>query len=411
MKLLAILSTMVLWIIVMAYPAAGDPGRLYGKIYTTDDKVFEGAIRWDKNEASWDDILDGNKSLDDSHYKKYKRERKGTKRVTVFGVEIYREGDDEYYINWSNQAQSGIRMGHIKILIPDDDDRAILILQSGQKVEIENSSTDIGDGMRELLIDDKKEGVLEMFWDDIDSVVFGSTPGSEEGFGKRLYGKVATRQGETYTGFISWDVDEVFDTDILDGREDNHRRKIEFGRIKSIERRTSNSSLVTLKEGREMRLEDSNDIDSGNRGIAISDPSLGRIIVAWDEFDFVEFLEPPAGPSHENFDGGRKLHGTVYTEDGDKFTGDIKWDDDEEYSWELLDGKCDDVDFDIEFGFVKAIEKVSSRSSRVILNDGRSFKLKDSNDINSENKGIYINSGDDEIEVDWQDFQRVEFTK
>ena len=39
--------------------ALADPGQIYGKIYTTDDEVLEGFIRWDKNEASWDDILDG----------------------------------------------------------------------------------------------------------------------------------------------------------------------------------------------------------------------------------------------------------------------------------------------------------------------------------------------------------------
>jgi len=166
-----------------------------------------------------------------------------------------------------------------------------------------------------------------------------------------------------------------------------------------------------MKDGRELRLEESNDVDSGNRGVAISDPALGRILISWDEFDFVEFKDPPPGPSYDSFDGGKRLHGTVYTESGEKYTGDIKWDDDEEYSWEMLNGNYEDAQFDIEFGFVKSIEKISSRSSTVTLKDGRSFKLRDSNDINSENKGIYVSTGQDEITVDWDEFEKVEFSK
>ncbi|MEM9664363.1 MAG: hypothetical protein AAF970_05475, partial [Bacteroidota bacterium] len=37
--------------------------RIYGTITTRDGSTFEGLIRWDTNEASWVDVLDGDKMM------------------------------------------------------------------------------------------------------------------------------------------------------------------------------------------------------------------------------------------------------------------------------------------------------------------------------------------------------------
>jgi hypothetical protein len=236
-----------------------------------------------------------------------------------------------------------------------------------------------------------------------------NAPKKESAFGKRLYGTLTTRRGETFSGYIGWDMDETFDGDILDGREGRRKRKIEFSNIAFIERRSSSSAEVTLKNGKTMDMDDSNDIDSGNRGIVISDLKLGSVRVNWDGFDRLEFSDPPGNMTYNDFDGGKKLHGTVITEGGEKYTGNIVWDSDEEFTWEILNGDMRDVEFDIEFGMIKAIEKMSSRTSMVTLMDGRTFKLRGSNDVDSDNKGIIVMDGGDEIVVDWDDFESVEF--
>jgi hypothetical protein len=387
--------------------AGADPGLIYGKVYLNDGKIFEGIIRWDKNEASWGDVLDGLKVLKRRRGEEGDDERRGARRIKVLGVTIF-ETDGDFDWNWSADAHSGIRAGHIKTIVPDKDEGAILTLKSGIKAEMQNSGTDFGNDIREFLVEDKNEGVVEIYWDEIEKIEFEPTPKMETSFGKRLYGTAVTRRGDTFSGFVCWDMDEVYDADILNGQDRRHNRKIEFAKIKRIESRTSRSSDVTLKDGRELRLEDSNDIDSGNRGILISDPKMGQVLIPWDEFDYIEFQDAPPGPPYESFDGGRKIRGTVYTEDGEKYTGDIRWDDDEEYTWEMINGKYDEISFDIEFGAIKKIEKISSRSSRVTLKDGRSFKLRDSNDVNGENKGIIIYTDQDEVFVDWDDFEKME---
>jgi hypothetical protein len=238
----------------------------------------------------------------------------------------------------------------------------------------------------------------------------------ESNMGTRLYGTVTTRRSGEFTGFISWDVDEALTEDELDGEERRRKRSIEFGNITSIERASSRSAMVTLKSGREMRLDGTNDVDSGNRGVVISDKKLGRIVVDWDEFEKVQFVDPPrdAYAMYADYDGGDRLYGTVTTEDGETFSGYIRWDDDEEFGWELLDGELHDVEIDVEFRNIKAIEKLSRRSSRVELWDGREFRLRNSNDVNDENKGIIVmekEEDSDEVYIDWDEFERIEFRK
>jgi hypothetical protein len=412
MKKNCVTITLVGLVVLLAVSAlADDRGRIYGRITTVDDDVFEGFIRWDKNEANWFDVLDGTKELPKARKSARRKYREQETSIELFGITIGKIRHDNW--NYSSTAQSGIRFGHIERLDVVDDEHALLVLKSGREIELGQGSSDIGTGIREIIIEDEHEGEIELVWDDIEMVEFMQAPsGSSSNFGERLYGTLTTRRGDEYTGFVSWDVDELFVTDILNGDDKRREHKIKFGKIASIERYSSRGAVVTLVNGDELLLRGSNDVNDDNRGIIISDPGFGQVIVQWDEFDRLDFEEPPPQPVYRDFDGGRPLKGTVYTEYGESITGTIRWDNDEEYTWEILDGEYHDVQFDIEFGLIQSIEKKSSRSSIVTLWDGRSFHLRGSNDVDKDNKGIFIMLEDgDEIEVDWEDFVRVEFVR
>ncbi|MEP0827066.1 MAG: hypothetical protein HRF51_00955 [bacterium] len=408
MKLRKFLLTALATAITIA-TAWGTEEQIYGQVVTSDGETLEGFIRWDRNEGFWDDILDGYRKRDDSRRDDYSSRRSGTRKVSIFGITVYREEGDEMGWDWGDKAQSGIRFGHIKTIKPIDGQRARIELKSGEKFEIENSSTDLGESMRELLIDDRKQGILELLWEEIEKIDFMPAPSISSNFGRRLYGEAFTRRGDSFRGFVCWDVDEIYDTDILDGEDGRRKRKIEFGKISKIEPLSSQSALVVLKDGTEMELENSNDIDSGNRGVIISDPKLGRISIDWDELEKVEFAEPVKGVGYDDFDGGRRLEGKVILESGDELSGEIRWDDDEEFTWEILDGEFQDIELDIEFGLIKSIEKISSRTSKVTLKDGRAFKLRNSNDIDSDNRGIFVLEKGHEEMIEWDEFRRVEF--
>lgn len=402
-------------VILLAAPTIAEKGRIYGKIYTDIGDVLEGPIRWDVNESSWDDMIDGNKERDkrksSSKSRKKYRDRRSSSRVKLFGITL---GESSYFTSSSTQA--AIPFGFIKKLTPISDNGAELLLQNGEEVVIDGSSTDLGTGIREIVIETNDEGILELDWYDIDYIEFMDGGDVESDFGDKIYGTVTTDRVGEFTGWIVWDVDESFTKDIIDGSDRRRKRKIKFGQISSIEKISSQASEVTTKEGKVMRLDDSNDVDSGNRGIAIADKNLGRVNVEWDEFERLDIITPPADafPSYADYAKYSRLSGTVYDEDGTEYSGYIRWDDDEEYGWEALDGSYRDVDFDIIFRNVKSIEKLSRRGSRVTLWDGRSFKLRESNDVDDDNNGIIIypkDDPDDEIILDWEDFSRVEFDK
>lgn len=401
----------VILMLVLAYAAlADDTGRIYGVITTVDGDQFEGLIRWDKNEGSWVDVLDGNKELPRKNMRQSSRRkyRDRSRSIKIFGVNI---GGSDNYWDYLGSAQSGIRFGHLKSLEVIDDNAVLLVTKSGIEFEMENGSTDIGDDIREIVIEDEKEGEIELVWDDIERIDFKASSGKKEStFGNRLYGTMTTRRGEEFSGFVCWDIDELFEEDILDGNDRRRKRKIEFGEIASIERYSSNGATVILKSGDELLLRETNDVNDGNRGIIVSDIGLGQVRVDWDEFEKLEFKAAPRAARYEDFDGGHKLRGTVYTEDGESYTGDIRWDNDEEYSWEILDGDFHDVQFDVEFGYVKEIEKKSYRSCVVTVLDGRSFRLRGSNDVDEDNKGVFVTlDNGDEVEVEWDDFERLTF--
>jgi hypothetical protein len=395
---------------------ADPPGdRLYGRVVTAGGDVLEGFLRWDRNEGSWADLLNGSKEMPWDNARDAERlqgsdDRRDRERsIRVLGLRISWNDDEAPY---PTSASSGIRFGHLRSLAVLDDDRALLTLKSGEEVEMEGGSTDLGDEHRGLVVDDALRGEVELRWRDLDVVEFMAVPrGAEAPRAQRLYGTLRVRGGEEFTGYVSWDVDEILTSDVLDGEERGRDRKIPFDRIAAIERSGSSGARVILQNGEEVLLRNSNDVDSSNRGIAVSDPSLGQVQVRWGAFEEITFhAAPVAEGGYDAFDGGRPLFGTVETRDGEEFSGYIRWDNDEAYTWEILDGRDGDVDFDVEFGQLRSIRRAGSWGSEVTLLDGRTLELEGSNDVDEDNKGIFIILDDGEtVLIPWRDFVEARF--
>jgi hypothetical protein len=389
--------------------------RVYGRVLVDTGDVYEGYIRWDRNEASWSDILDGTKELPWLNVRDAQRldpdfdDRPRERSINIFGLRISWTDDDDDY---PTSASAGIRFGHLRALDVFGDDRAVLTLKSGQELEFEDGATNLGDGIRGVEVEDPDGWTVELRWDELEVVEFMEAPRSALPPGAdRLYGTLTTRSGMEFTGFVAWDLDEVLTSDILDGEERGRERRIPFENIGSIRRAGRSGSSVELRDGGEVYLRDSNDVDEGNRGIRVSDPDLGQVTVAWSDFDAIRFHGAPAAAgSYTAFDGGKPLWGTVETESGEQWTGYIRWDNDEESTWELLDGRSGGVEFDVEFGLIDRIRKLGEWACEVLLLDGRSFELDGSNDVDEDNKGVFVTLEDgDVILVRWWDFAEVTF--
>ncbi len=385
-----------------AAPARSEvAGFLYGKITTRRDTVYMGRLRWDQ-EASWGDYLNAVKedlpAVDDAPSK-----RRGNREpLKIFGVTIgVRWGDD------SDGRQLVVRYGDLVKIEPRRGKDALLTMKNGQVHDVSSAGPDIGG---DVTVWDESLGSVKIDWDDIETIEFLHTPKGLQVDERRLFGAVESEEG-TFRGFIQWDQDECLWSDKLDGETRDGDMSIEMGRIRSIAKRGRSASTVTLKDGRELVLDDSNDVDDDNRGIFVDDPRYGRVLVKWDAFDRVEFQDPrDSGPSYDDFEDSGFLEGTVMTEDGKRHRGRIAFDLDESEGWELLNGQQGDVEYNIPFFMVASVEPSGRDASRVTLRNGESLLLEDGVDVGEGNAGILIYpAGGGPIYVEWEDLKRIDF--
>ncbi len=84
------------------------------------------------------------------------------------------------------------------------------------------------------------------------------------------------------------------------------------------------------------------------------------------------------------------LAGTVTLKSGDWRTGDLVFDLDEEWSWEMLDGSSGEIEYTIPFALVASIEPAGRDGSLVRLVNGLSLELEDSHDVDHDNSGVVV---------------------
>jgi hypothetical protein len=417
--------------------------RIFGRVTTNSGSVHEGWVRWDRNEVGWMDILDGSKKHEEFEYQDWwvlvhPGDRSRDRVIEVAG---YRVTWDDSAPEFPENVESGIRFGHIRRLVPVDRQEVRLELRSGGDVVLTGGSTDLGTDLRGVLVTSSSGRTREFEWEDIESLDLseGSARGTENGETNRLHGTVELNDGATYTGYVGWDLNGVLRSDTLTGFDSGgERHEILFERITEI-RRHADEAEVKLSTGESLRLSDHDDVGYGNSGIQVSDPSMGMIDVDWRELAGVRFHAPEEALDLGSFPPIQRLRGTVVTSDSTTFSGWIRWDGDEEYSWELLDGQDQGGnDFDVEFSNILSMERARAHTvslaigaqgadvesareewTDVELRDGRVLQLDGSNDVDSSNHGIYVLpfdspwAPDDEaavwIMIGWDDFRSVRF--
>ena len=390
--------------------SGGGSGFIYGTVYTRNHQVYKGRIVWDNHESCWEDLLDAEHRF---RTKYVQRGDQHTVRVFGFRVSDRDRRDRSRYMT----ASMAIKFGHLEAIEKKSNNSAILELKDGRRLKVTSSGTDIGSSNRGIIIEDADKGTIKLKWRDFDRVEFEAEPrgyardvGLEDVY--RICGRVYVRSGEVFEGAIMWDNDETLSTHILDGKEDGQDMDIEFGKIAGIEKDGNNASLVEFWDGDIVRLTGTNDVNSGNRGIIVYDPSYGQITVPWRQFERLEIIEPTDQflRTYDDFDGGTVLKGIVEDKTGKNYEGDIRWDDDENYTCDILDGKYKHFDVKIEFANVRSIRYRSQRSAIVEFLSKKKLKLTGSNDVGNGNKGVVISRrrGRDE-HISWRDFERVEF--
>jgi len=268
---------------------------------------------------------------------------------------------------------------------------------------------------------------------------FGPRPAeaqNPEGF---IYGEITTRSGETYKGRLRWNDEEAFWGDFFNStkeeppflddvdRRDRERRQpikifgitigvtwdddwghqfvASFGDVERIEIERGERATVVMKSGSKWEVDGgSNDLGGT---IFVWDQSLGEVELDWDGLRTIRFLPTPADLEVDV----ERLHGTVKTDVGE-FRGFIQWDQEECLSTDKLDGETRDGKLSIEMGRIRSIARRGFSSSEVTLQDGREYVLDGTNDVDDDNRGIFV---DDprygRVLISWDAFERVDFDR
>lgn len=412
------IMVIILLMINVSMLHAQDEVFIYGKVSTVDDKQYEGPIRWGKEEIYWVDLFNAGKpSNENLRYlsAQDREELDDRNRLLNWSGGDWGNNWKRWFGNWDGKPgtrdythQFGCQFGEIKSITPDGRNDVTIEMQNGAIYELEGEGyNDVG---LDIHIMDPELGEVDVAWGRIRKVEFMNTPKNLlNRFGKPLYGTVEAF-GDKFTGYIQWDHDERLNTDKLDGDTEDGDVSIEFGKILSIEKKSGGSQVV-LKSGRSLRMDDSNDVDSGNRGIIIMNKDMVEIDVPWDEFDRITFTDAPADPpfSYSGFLQQKQLGGTVETVNGEKLTGRIVYDLDESYSYELLQGKSGEFEFVTPFKNIKSMEPLSERRCQLILASGRKIVLDDAQDVNENNQGILVFSSKEPRYVRWDQVKSIHF--
>lgn len=387
-------------------------GFLYGRITTVDGATYEGRLRWGSDgnqEAFWGDYFNGAKPENPwAAHAPLERLPKERDPIEIFGIEILQR---------ERQSDLGrlfmARFGDIARVEARGDDVRVT-LKSGTVFDLARlEASDFDDGVR---VWDGKRGVVGLDSLRIRTIELLPTARLGEAPG-RLHGTVRTRQGD-FTGFVQWDREECVGSDELDGRTAEGERSLRFDAIRSIARRSRDSSLVTLLDGREIVLSDTPEVGEGNRGIYVDDRRYGRVLISWDAFERLDFSPGGGGPAYGDFPPGRPLTGSVTTRAGRRLAGRLVYDLDESETTETLDAPSEGVDYTIPFGLVASIvlpggEERDAQRARVTLHDGEELRLERTGDFGEGNAGllIFVDGRQRAEYVPWTDVEQIDLDR
>ena len=430
--------------------AVAQADRIWGRVLTTSGERYEGFVLWNgpgsHHSASWADVLDGTRAADPEHYEAWLSATGRTHPVRAVELRGYRVSWNEDDPDYPDQAATGIRFGRLSAVNVPEGGGVELVLRSARgEAALPPPVMLVRPRARSLAleVDEPGAGRMQVEWRDLRRVEFARPPAEARPRSARLHGTVEDRLGRSFTGYVAWDSDEVLESDVLDGwDEDDEDREIPFGDVRSIARALS-GARVSLKSGEVLHLTGTNDVNRDNRGVRIFDPALGMVKVEWEDFGILRFHPPADARGYESFEGGgepadgvvegaddpgrtatgvRRLAGVVTTRQGERLEGRIRWDAEHEWSWELLHGESEGATFAVEFGSVTRIGRREDDAVAVSLVDGRVFELSAGGDPEDENRGVFVlpdadtgagasSEAADWRYVAWEDFAEVRFDR
>ncbi|MFY0608497.1 MAG: hypothetical protein JXR10_17395 [Cyclobacteriaceae bacterium] len=390
--------------ILQEVKAQDSDGYIYGRVITIDDE-YEGRITWGKEETFWHNYFNASKT-NKSAYKEKAGNRDEDWDWTDFDWAFRAIWEDKV----STLHQFSCQFGDIQSIENVGRSEVVLTLKNGFRMKLDGRGyNDIG---ATIYITDRYDNNAKINWDRVEKVEFSSAPaGLRVRDAKPIYGTVNTLGKGSFTGFVQWDHDERIQTDKLDGDFKGDDLSISFSSIERIERAGRGGCDVLLKSGREYYLTGTNDVNTGNRGIIVYVPEMGRVDIPWVHFRSLDLIDTEStGPSYDDYKRPKGISGSVLTVRNEQYTGKIIYDLDEEWELETLDANDDGVAYEIPFRFVDKITPKNHSFSQVAIKNGMVLLLGEARDIDERNDGLMIlDKRNQETHVKWNQIVEIKF--
>ncbi len=402
---------------VFSFPAVAQPGGadlIHATITWESGDSRTGYLRWDKEEATWDDLFHcgyrenpWTEFVDMEALKKEKRDRFYETHGLIKRL-AYALNEDE--VTGPGWRMFLIRFGDIQSFEIHSGKDDFIITCGGARHRIGGYANDNGS---DLWLYEMNEEPLEVEWNDLVSIVFSPAPDNHPPFANRLFGTVETTQG-SFTGPIMWDKSECLSIDLLDGDNDDGDLSVLMGDIRSIEKVDNRSVLIEEKNGTSYDMGGSNDVNDGNRGIWILTEDLGWVDIPWNRFIKATFIDTTnSGTPRAAFGNNQPLTGTIHLEDGSERAGRLVYDLDEGFAWDIFNGSNNLIDYEIPFTMITRIERLPEAASRVHLQSGQVLELSGNQDTGEDHGGMLVfTEGTSNAElIPWRLVQWVDFSQ
>ncbi|PWJ57910.1 hypothetical protein CLV98_10590 [Dyadobacter jejuensis] len=183
----------------------------------------------------------------------------------------------------------------INHILKKDDNSSEVTLRSGSKLLLWGTD-DVGSSNHGLTIFSRNMGAIKVKWKDFIELELSHKAYTSQLYGYRdfrpstkLMATVTTLTGSRYQGRIVYDLDEQWNSDILEGYKNGLNYLIPFGNIRTVERKNEKQSLISLRNGAKVLLGGQNDVNDKNWGLLIWNDQEKPKYVPWNQVKTVQF--------------------------------------------------------------------------------------------------------------------------
>ncbi len=367
------------------------PFRLFGEVATVDNQIYRGFISWGGMKNYWIDFFEASKPQ--NPYSSF-----------------FNDSDEVFFNNGTQICSTpprhifSCRFGNIKSIRPTDEKEVLLQLKNGYELTlIKGNSKDIRTNIQVTTPIE----TVSVKWDHISEIHFMSADSNAVApHLNQVAGIVKSSQG-IYKGLINWNYNSQKSI------EKNNNINNTLQKMKKIVRWKGTQGnhykgIYALEHNPQAFFPNTSALEP-MENVMINMPNIGLVTVTINRFNELEMI--PLSElillSYDDFAAPEAIKGEIITRNNEKISGSLAYDLDENMNFEVLDGKNNNITYQIPFKYIRSIEPKNYKYSFITLKNGNQLSLGDAPDVNRENSGIIVFGNEIPVYIPWNEIKAV----